>query len=486
MERSMKLPKLDPNKALAELCRRKLFRFVKEFWYEVIPEDPVWNWHIEFICDEIQEDILRVKNRETKIHDTIINIPPGTSKSTICTVMAPVWAWIIDPTMRVLTASYSQSLSTDHATKSRDIIRSDKFKRLFPDIQIRYDQDNKMHYKNTHGGERYATSVGGTITGFHAHLIIVDDPLNAKESASQAMLESANNFMNTTLSTRKVNKAVTWTCLVMQRLNENDPTGNWLAKKGKAIKHICLPARLSKRVRPNRVTMNYVDGLLDPIRMPESVLLENEIDLGSYGFAGQMQQEPSPEDGEIWKKWFIPIPDHLMPSPSDMDAYGTDWDTAYTKKENNAASAYVVSGKIKEGLLHAGKMCIDNFGTLHAEFPELIKFMKDEVPAPHYVEAKASGKSAKQTLVREGIPAIEVQVNSDKIARARDATPKAEAGMICVRASILDRLYNDDKQGLLKFPNGVFMDLADTVAQSVARHFPNVPKKAPMEILDIL
>lgn len=472
MEHSTKLPKLDPNRALAELCRRKLFRFVKEFWYEVIPEDPVWNWHIEFICDEIQEDIIRVKNREAKQHDTIINIPPGTSKSTICTVMAPVWAWIIDPTMRVLTASYSQSLSTDHATKSRDIIKSDKFKRLFPDVQIRFDQDNKMHYKNTKGGERYATSVGGTITGFHAHLIIVDDPLNAKESASKAMLEGANAFMNTTLSTRKVNKAVTWTCLVMQRLNENDPTGNWLDKKGKTIKHICLPARLSARVKPERVAVNYTDGLLDPVRMNDAVLKESKVDLGSYGFAGQMQQEPAPEEGEKWKRWFVPIPDHQMPAINIMDAYGTDWDTAYTKNVKNAASAYMVSGKPRTGEF-AGKMVIDNLGWVYHEFPELLKFMREEVPQPHYVEKKASGKSACQTLKAEGIPAIEVDVNGDKMARANDAAPKAEAGLVYIRASLLDKLYNDSEQGILMFPNGKKQDLADTLAQAIMRHFPN-------------
>lgn len=471
MQHSKKLPTLEPVRAKAELCRRSLFRFVKEFWYEVIPEDPVWNWHIEFLCDQIQEDILRVKRREDKSHDTIINIPPGTSKSTICTVMAPVWAWTIDPTFRILTASYSQSLSTDHATKSRDIIKSDKFRAMFPDIQIRYDQDNKMHYKNVKGGERYATSVGGTITGFHAHIIIVDDPINAKESASQVMLDSANNFMNTTLSTRKVNKAVTWTCLVMQRLNENDPTGNWISKKGKKIKHICLPAMLSARVSPEWVKENYVDGLLDAVRMPLSVLEEQRIDLGSYGFAGQMQQEPAPEDGEIWKRWIIPVPDHKMPAISDMTGYGTDWDTAYTKNEKNAASAYVVSG------LYENKMYIDNFGEVHLEFPELIKFMKEKVPLPHYVEAKASGKSAKQTLVSQGVTALEVTVNGDKIARSRDATPRAEAGLVYCRESILESLYCDDEQGILKFPNGSKKDRADTLAQAIMRHFPNKEKR---------
>ncbi len=91
-------------------------------------------------------------------------------------------------------------------------------------------------------------------------------------------------------------------------------------------------------------------------------------------------------------------------------------------------------------------------------------------PAPHYIEAKASGKSAKQVLVSNHIPAIEVKMQGgDKIARARSVTPYAEAGMIYCRKSILDKLYNDEKQGILLFPKSNWTDLADALAQAITR-----------------
>src|SRR3954464_11731048 len=95
-------PKINLDLAKAELCRRSLYKFVQEFWSEIIPEDPVWNWHIKYLCDEIQRDVLRVcklpkqyfeglelpeKGREAKLHDVLVNIPPGTTKSTILSVM---------------------------------------------------------------------------------------------------------------------------------------------------------------------------------------------------------------------------------------------------------------------------------------------------------------------------------------------------------------------------------------------------------------
>lgn len=462
------------DEAAAALCQQDFFFFVQEFWEIIIPEEPIWNWHIPYLCGELQTNIERlfqvkdaegniIKRRQPKLKDIVCNIPPGTSKSTIFTIMAPVWAWINDPTLRILTFSYSASLALDHAVKSRDIVQSDKFKRYFPDIHIKDDQNNKGHYKNTAGGERYATSVKGTITGFHAHLIIGDDPINPKGAASEAERDSANSFMDVTLSTRKVNKSVTLTMLVMQRLNEKDPTGNWVNKVGKEIFHICLPGELSNDVKPAELKEFYVDGLLDAIRLNTGDLAELKIDLGSYGYAGQIQQRPAPEDGGTWKKWFIAVPDKEFPDPDDLANYGSDWDLAYTENQKNSASAFVTAGKLEN------VMYIDKIGFKWAEFPDLIKFMNAQA-SPHYIEAKASGKSAKQTLKKNGIPAVEVKVvGGDKIARATLATPYAEAGLVCIRESLLNKLYNDEKQGILVFPNGEHDDLQDALVQAIQR-----------------
>ena len=83
----------------ADACKARFFEFVKSFWEVIIPEEPVYNWHIEYLCDELQKLANYIVNRLPKPYDLIINIPPGTSKSTIVTIMFPAWLWTIDPTI---------------------------------------------------------------------------------------------------------------------------------------------------------------------------------------------------------------------------------------------------------------------------------------------------------------------------------------------------------------------------------------------------
>ena len=449
----------------AELCKRKFTYFVKTFWHIVVAEDLVWEPHMEVLCNEIQAAYELVFLRQKKAYDLVINVPPGASKSTIVTIMAPAWSWVRDASIRHISGSYSGSLATEHSVKSRDIIESDLYRLYFPDVELKHDKGQKTNYETTKLGQRYATSVGGSVTGVHGHILTIDDPLNPKQAVSKAALEEANNWMDKTLSMRKVNKSVSLTVLIMQRLATDDPTGHMLAKGRANVRHICLPGELSNDVKPADYKSIYQNGLLSPRRLSRTDLAESKINLGSAGYAGQIDQRPVQEGGLIWKKWFIELDDALFPDKKTMSFVGTDWDLAYTDKETNAASAYVTSGKLNN------KMFIDDLGAVYFEFPELLRFMK-KTKAPHYIEAKASGKSAKQTLVKNGIPAIEVEVSGgDKVARARFASPYAEAGMVYIRKSLADFLYNDSRQGILNFPKGSHMDVADSLAQAMQRIF---------------
>lgn len=456
---------ISPEKAKAERCKRTFYKFFVEFWDTIETVELVPNWHIKYMCDTLQE-VYETWERGESQPDILVNVPPGTSKSTVFTQMWPAWLWTRNAKMRIISSSYSMDLAVIHAVKTRDILKSEKYQRFYPGhIIFKSDTDGKTHYKNTSNGERFVTSTGGTVTGMHADIIINDDPIKpmGAAGADSAALKHAESFITGTLPSRKTNKSRSVSAMVMQRLHDLDPSNVWIKRK-RTLRHICLPATVTKDIKPIELKDNYIDGMLDPVRLNLEVLEDVKIDLGTAGYAGQMLQNPAPEGGLIWKEWLIPVPDHLFPDPEDMTDYGTDWDTAYTEKQTNDANAWVTSGKI------GYYQYVDKLGYTRKELPALVKFMRI-MPAPHYIEAKASGKSAKQVLSDLGITAIEVQVSGgDKVARTKLATPRAEAGFVFIRESLMELLYNDDEQGILRFPMAAHDDLNDAFTQSVQRH----------------
>lgn len=452
-------------RVVADECRRSFFYFVKTFWGTIITETPIYNWHIPYLCQELQKLSTSIINREAKPYDLIINIPPGTTKSTIVTIMFPVWLWTLDPTIRIITNSYSGGLSIEHATKSKDIILSDKFRRLFPNIFLRSDKQGKQHYENTQGGFRYATSTGATITGFHAHVIINDDPQNPKQANSEQLRHTANEHVKT-LSSRKVNKENTPMITVMQRLHQEDVTGYLLGRKGEGIRHICLPAELSDLVSPVELRERYVDGLLDPLRLNRNVLSEAMIDLGSMGYAGQYGQSPTAEGGNFVKAdWFQKIPLDKFLAMRFNEPMHFYLDTAYNKRkkgQDNDPSGILSACRIKGDiyLYHAQKVW--------KEMPDLLRFLPEYMEAHGgnkdsklNIEPKANGISVVQML-RESttLNVKETPVPTDnKEVRLRAVSPRIECGRVFLVEGSWNEDFLDEVCGFPSAPHDEFVDI---------------------------
>lgn len=438
----------------------------------IIAEEPVYNWHIPYLCKELQDLSVYIVNRQKKPYDLIINIPPGTTKSTIVTIMFPAWLWTQDATIRTITNSYSADLSIEHAVKSRDIITSDKYRMLFPNIILRSDKSAKSSYENTVTGARYTTSTGGTITGKHGHLIINDDPLNPSQAASDADRETANEHTKT-LASRKVDKANTPTITIMQRLHEMDVTGYLLSKKSEKIRHICLPAELSDNVKPAELRGRYVNGLLDPVRLSREVLDEQKIDLGSRGYAGQYEQRPVADGGNIIKKgWFQHI--HRV----DFERLRRNepiifWlDTAFTEKQENDPTGIIGTCGI------GNNMYIVCAKKVYKEFPELIRFIPSFAKANGYtahstirIEPKANGKSVVQSLKKNiGLNITEIKsalVAEDKTTRLNYASPCVECGRVYLVIGEWNEEFVDEVCG---FPAKAHDEYVDLISYSCDYH----------------
>lgn len=280
------------------ICKKSFFQFFKMFWKTISGEPLVLNWHIRYLCDEMQTMAERVFNRQEKLFDYCINISPSSSKSSLISVLLPAWIWTNMPSCQIITCSYAFPLASDLSQKSRDVISSELYRKLFPEIQLRGDKNMKHHYQNTLGGWRYACGIDGIATGFHAHIIIIDDPLDPTRAMSEIELRAANTFVNDTLDSRKVQAANCPMILVMQRLSIEDTTEVFL--KRKKLNHICIPAEMSDDIRPKELEQFYVNGLMDPIRLSRGVLAEKKAK-GDHYYGTQFMQSPLPVGGGLFK-----------------------------------------------------------------------------------------------------------------------------------------------------------------------------------------
>jgi len=463
-----------------ELCTNSFYEFLLSFWDTAVQEPLIDNWHIKYICDELQYLAGFIKRREHKPYDIIFNVPPGSTKTTVVLQMFPAWLWISTPFARVISSSHGHDLSEMSANKSKDIILSQRYQTLFPHVQLRKDSTAKSRYTNTKGGNRHTTSTNGHATGDHAHIKLMDDLQDISKAGSEADRNAAINHMKM-LFTREVEKGNSINVLIMQRLHELDCTAYLLGLSAKRkVRHICLPAEISDLVNPPELKERYIDGLLDPKRMNLEVLEEKKIELGTYGYTSQFQQEPTPPEGGIIKrKWFGIIPKELF--VAETSPYMFFVDTAYEKKKIKKAKGEPINDptglmacKIQKGIV-----IITDYREVYLELPDLCRFIQSWAVAQGYsqqsllqIEPKASGKSTIQTL-REfttlSVMEIEdVGKKDSKETELTNASPTIQAGRFSLVQAEWNRLFLDRVCG---FPFAAHDEAVDLLCYAKKYYF---------------
>ena len=284
-----------------ELAMRHLATFVRQAWPVIEPGAPYRNnWHIELLCEYLEAVSAGEINR------LIINMPPRYGKSILVSVLWPVWEWIGHPELRYLFCSYSASLSVKHSLDRRRVLESDWYRARYPQVTLTSDQNEKSEYENTARGVMFATSVGGTVTGKGGNRIIIDDPINPAQAASEAERNAANSFFDMNLTTRLDDKKRDAIVIVGQRVHLDDLCGHVLERSGESWTVCKLPASEEKRTvvafpRSGREVIREADEPLWETREGADELARAKLDLGSADYAAQYQQDPAPPEGAMIK-----------------------------------------------------------------------------------------------------------------------------------------------------------------------------------------
>jgi len=331
--------------------------------------------------------------------------------------------------------------------------------------------ERQEHYVNQYGGERIVFSTGIAPTGHHADIIIIDDPIDPLTQERDVHIYNANTWMDRALRTRTTDVRITPFILVMQRLTENDPTGEWLSKNKNTpdrIKHIRLPACLDAGaiVNPPECRKYYVNGRFDATRLPKDALDQQRLSMSLADFSAQYQQEPMPSEGLMFKVHHITTIDELTPFDKIV-ATCRAWDKAIS---TNLSACYTVG--VKMGRTMSGKFVImdvqrGQWGAAERGERILARARTDGLETLVAIEAEpgSGGVESAMYTVRNlaGFKVHVEKVQVSKVARAEALAVQVEHGNV----SMLRGNWNSSFIGELSaFPRGRFKDQVDSTSLS--------------------
>jgi predicted phage terminase large subunit-like protein len=444
---------------LQALLKNDLAAFTQRCFQTVVPgQTYLHNWHVEAIAHRL-EKILRGETRRQ-----IITLPPRNLKSICASVAFPAFVLGHDPSRRIVCVSYSKELAARHSRDCRAVLESDWYRGLFPRTRIDPRKNTETEYDTTARGFRLSTSVGGTLTGRGGNLIVIDDPMNPVEAASETKRKFVAEWFDTTLASRLDSKTEDAIVLVMQRLHVEDLVGHVL-EKDPSWDVLNLPAVATE---PQEIELGLggvhrreIGDLLHPEREPMSVLEALLVDLGSQGFSAQYQQEPIPAGGSMIKNDWLRYYDR-PPQKQSGDRIVQSWDSAAKADNKNDYSVCTT------WLMRKPDFYLLDVFRKRLEYPDLrraavsrhAKFKARTV----LIEDASTGSPLIQDLRTDSrIRPIAIRPERDKVVRLEGQSAVIEAGRMLLPRSApwLDEFRNE----LLAFPHGRFDDQVDSVSQ---------------------
>jgi predicted phage terminase large subunit-like protein len=413
------------------------------------------NWHLEAISSALE----RVRKRE--ITRLIINAPPRSLKSFLTSVALPAFLLGRDPTRRFICASYSQDLASKLSSDCRRLIESDVYRELFPNLILEKSTESEL--QTNRGGFRYATSVGGTMTGRGGDDLIVDDPLNANETYSEVSRKAAIEWFSGSLISRLDRKLDGAIIVVAQRLHPEDLSGHLLEQGG--WEHLCLPAVGQRNISVPLLRANHLWKAGEPlqeVREPKPVLDRLKAELGSAMFSAQYLQEPIPEGGNMLNpEWLGEYA--FAPARQRGDKIVQSWDTAIKATDGSDYSVCLTFHVLKDNRYYLLDVLRKKL-----EFPDLLNEVREGAknfrPDAMLIEDKGSGTQLIQYAKRLGLSGvIGVTPEKDKRTRMYGQTPKLESKSLFLPRSA--PWLSEFRKEYLAFPAGRHDDQIDALSQ---------------------
>ncbi len=443
-----------------ELTQKKGKAQFLDFIKHVYPDYKVGAHHAKLA--KLFEEIAQGKRKRV-----IVNIAPRHGKSELISYLAPAWYLGNHPAKKVIMASHTADLAVNFGRRVRNLVGSDPYKDIFPDISLQADSKSASRWGTNFNGEYFAIGVGGALAGRGADLFIIDDPhseQDAKLGKGDVFLPAWEWFQSGPLQRLMPGGAI---IVVMTRWSKLDLTGqivNQMVKNDDVDdwEIVEFPAILEDK-RGEEVP-------LWPEFWPIEELQARRAALDVRYWNAQYLQNPTSEEGalikrewwEIWEEEEPPACEFIIMTldaaqeannRADYNAL-TTWGVFFNEETNNYN--IILLNAIKERL----------------EFPELkelcIEEYKEQEPDAFIVEKKSNGAALYQEFRRMGIPVGEFTPGKgqDKISRVNAVSDLFSSGIVWAP----DRRWAKEViEECNDFPSGANDDLVDATTLALAR-----------------
>jgi predicted phage terminase large subunit-like protein len=448
------------NNAAAIRARCQTFAgFVREAWHVLEPNSTyIHSWHINAICSHLE---AVTDGRITRL---LINVPPGSMKSLLVSVLWQAWEW--GPkgmrSMRYLSTSFNDVPVKRDVRKSRDLMLSEWYRGLWPDVIM--TRTGETSFANASTGTREGVAFG-SLTSQRGDRLLIDDPHSTETAESETERATTTRRFREGAVNRLNDQARSAIVVIMQRLHSEDVSGI-IKKYGMEFVTLCLPMEFETASACSTVIgfsdpRTHEGELLDPVRFPRETVEKLKRDMGSYAFSGQYQQRPAPRDGGYFQsEWLIPV--DAMPPRDSLRIYG--------------GSDYAVTSNGGDYTVHA-VLGLDVDGN-----PWLLDLWRKQAASDEWVVAlcdlvkkwKPMAWAEESGQIKSGVgPFLEREMRARKAYTAREQFPtkgdkavRAQSfrGLIAtcgLRIPALVPWRSDFESELMNFPAGVHDDAVD-------------------------
>lgn len=461
----MKLTRADIRALEKAVSRKSLAEFTKIVWPVIEPGSRyIHGWHIDAIGEHLQATVTG------EIPRLLINVPPGTMKSTMTSVIFPAWLWGPNetPANRFIGAAHEQTLATRDNRRTRLIVESDWFQDRWP-VELTTDQNEKTYFENVARGFRQSSAVA-SMTGKRGNFVVWDDPINPEDANRTLALQTSRRIFSETMPSRLVDPKRSAIIIVMQRLHVDDVSGYILAND-LGYEHLCLPMEFEAG-RRCVTRIGFQDPrtkegeLLFPARFPAEVVDRDKKVMGSYATAGQFQQRPVPRGGGMFKREDFEI----IPAAPAGCRWVRAWDLAASDGTASAFTAGLLMGATPDGSFVIADVKRGQFGPAGVQ-----TLIKNTASQDHQAFAGvrgsipqdpgAGGKAFAHAIITAvaGFAYRASPETGDKVTRAAPFAAQVEIGNVKLIAGAWNKDFLDEVE---QFPNALIKDQVDAASRA--------------------